>query len=489
VPRTGLWLRVFVGLLLATLPPILLLVGALLLVESVLETIDPNLVAVMVVVGAIAWAAILGVVYARSLANDIRSFLSLAQRGEEVENPELGQAYQQVASALEERNQQVATLAREASAVPIDDAPRRVVGALVSAVRSVMRDPTWRCAVLASDSRELLPHGVYVGLEDDAAPAKIGDLEQWAAVSAGARPVGRAEGPWGAFAIVDVSVSDRLRAILYAPWEGRAEPPRAEIAILTLVGQHFGTALEHSLLYSRVRSQADELNRLAGVQADFLRGVTHDLQTPLTSIGALATELRANEAVPDTARADLETITHQAERLRRMVSQLLVASRLEAGVLTPRAEVFSVMPLIERTWTALRADRPFDLAVQGTPHLAVGDPDRLEQVLWAVLDNAVKYSPAGSPIAVRVAPERGQITIEVSDRGTGMDDATMAQAFDQFYRSAQARTLAPDGSGIGLYAARGLVEAMGGSVELDSKLGDGTSVTVRLPAEPSGADD
>jgi signal transduction histidine kinase len=147
------------------------------------------------------------------------------------------------------------------------------------------------------------------------------------------------------------------------------------------------------------------------------------------------------------------------------------------------------MPLIERTWTALRADRPFDLSVQGAPHLAVGDADRLEQVLWAVLDNAVKYSPAGSPIAVRVAPERGQITIEVSDRGTGMDDATMAQAFDQFYRSAQARTLAPDGSGIGLYAARGLVEAMGGSVELDSKLGDGTSVTVRLPAEPSGADD
>jgi signal transduction histidine kinase len=478
-----------VALLFATLPPILLLVGALLLAGSLLEAVDPDLVAVMVVVGAIAWAAILGVVYARSLADDIRSFLSLAERGEQVDNPELGQAYQQVATALDERNQQVTTLAREASAVPIDDEPRRVVRALVSAVRSVMRDPTWRCAVLASDSRELLPHGVYVGLEDDAAPAAIGDLEQWAAVSAGTTPAGRAEGPWGAFAIVDVSVSDRLRAILYAPWEGRADPPRAEIAIMTLVGQHFGTALEHSLLYARVRSQADELNRLAAVQADFLRGVTHDLQTPLTSIGALATELRANRGVPETARADLETITHQAERLRRMVSQLLVASRLEAGVLTPRAEVFAVTPLIERTWTALRADRPFELTVEGAPHLAVGDPDRLEQVLWALLDNAVKYSPARSPIDVRVAAEDGEMAIDVTDRGTGMDDATVEHAFDQFYRSAQARTLAPDGSGIGLYAARGLVQAMGGSVELDSKLGGGTSVTVRLPAEPSGADD
>ena len=79
---TGLWLRIFVGLLLAVLPPILLLVGALLLTESVLADIDPNVVAVIVVVGAVAWAAILGVVFARTIADDIRSFVSLAQRGE-----------------------------------------------------------------------------------------------------------------------------------------------------------------------------------------------------------------------------------------------------------------------------------------------------------------------------------------------------------------------------------------------------------------------
>lgn len=487
--HTGLWPRVFVGLLLAVLPPILLLVGALLLTESVLSQADPTLVAVIVVVGAIAWAGILGVVFARTLAEDLRSILSLAERGEQVDNPELGAAYQQLASSLEERNRQIGTLAREASAVPIDDDPRRVVGALVSAVRSVMRDPTWRCAVLASDSPELLPHGVHVGLEDDAAPAEIGDLERWASVSTAGAPASRVEGPWGAFAIVDVSVSDRLSAILYAPWEGRAEPTPAEIAILTLVGQHFGTALEHSLLYARVRSQADELNRLAAVQADFLRGVTHDLQTPLTSIGALATELRANEAVPDTARADLETITQQAERLRRMVSQLLVASRLEAGVFTPQVEVFAIPPLVERTWGALRADRPFELSVDGLPHLAVGDPDRFEQVLWALLDNAVKYSPDRSPIDVHVAPDEGRLAVSVRDRGAGMDEEDRTHAFDQFYRSGRARKLAPDGSGVGLYAARGLMEAMGGSIDVASELGSGTSITIRLPAEPSEAAD
>jgi signal transduction histidine kinase len=487
VPRTGLWLRIFVALLLAVLPPILLLVGTLLLTESLLREADPNLVAVVVVLGAAVWAAILAVVFARTIMDDIRSFLSLAERGEQATDPELGAAYQQMAMALDERNRQVATLAREASAVPIDEEPRRVLASLVSAVRLVMRDPTWRCAILASDDPALLPPGVYLGREDDIAPAPIGDLEQWASVSIGTAPAARLEGPWGAFAVIDVSVSDRLRASLYAPWEGRSEPTPAEIAILTLVGQHFGTALEHSLLYARVRNQADELNRLAAIQADFLRGVTHDLQTPLTSIGALATELRADSAIAGPARTDLDTITHQAERLRRMVSQLLVASRLEAGVLTPQIEVFSVPPLVERTWAALRAGRPFELSVEGTPHLAVGDPDRLEQVLWALLDNAVKYSPPGSPIDVRLGPSGDSLALTVIDQGTGMDDETAARAFDQFYRAPQARKLAPDGSGVGLYAARGLMEAMGGNIKVDSTLGAGTSITIRLPAEPSEA--
>jgi signal transduction histidine kinase len=489
VPRTSLWLRVFVALLLAVLPPILLLVGTLLLAESVLRDMDPNLVAVGVVVGTITWAAILGIVYARTMADDLKSMLTLAERGEGPESPELGTAYQQLAAGLDERNRQVATLAREASRVPIDDEPRLVVAALVSAVRSVMRDPTWRAAVLTADDAELLPPGVYLGIEDAMQPDGIGELEGWASVSSAGQAACRIEGPWGAFAVVQVSVSDRLGGILYAPWEGRPDPTPAELAILSLVGQHAGTALEHSLLYARVRSQADELDRLAHIQADFLRGVTHDLQTPLTSIGALATELRADGSLSASARTDLETITQQAERLRRMVSQLLVASRLEAGALIPQVEVFSVPPLVERTWAALRADRPFELVVGGDPHLAVGDPDRLEQVLWALLDNAVKYSPDGSPITVRVAPEDAALAIAVRDHGHGMDDEARAHAFDQFYRSATARRLAPDGSGVGLYAARGLVEAMGGSIRLDSALGTGTTVTVRLLAEASGSGD
>ena len=485
MPSTGLWLRVFVALLLAVMPPLLLLVGAILLAESVLSGIDPDLVAMMVVGGSVVWAALLGIVYTRVLGEDFRSLLTLARRGDPGTDLEIGDAYRQMASSLDERNRQVATLAREANLVPIDDTPRHVVAAVVSAVRLVMRDDTWRCAVLATESEDILPPGIYHGADDSRDVEPIGELERWAAVSAAEVPAGRVEGPWGAFAVIDVAVSDRMRAILYAPWEGRVDPTPAEVDLLTLVGQHAGTALEHSLLYARVRSQADELNRLAAVQADFLRGVTHDLQTPLTSIGALATELRADESVPDRARDDLDSITHQAERLRRMVGQLLVASRIEAGVLTPQQEVFAVPPLVERTWAALRTDRPFDLVVEGAPHLAVADPDRLEQVLWALLDNAVKYSPAGSPIAVHIAPDGKELAITVRDTGIGMDETTRGRAFEQFYRAHDARRMVPDGSGVGLYAASGLMAAMGGSVTIDTELGRGTAFTLRIPAEPS----
>lgn len=291
--------------------------------------------------------------------------------------------------------------------------------------------------------------------------------------------------------VVDVAAGDELRAVLMAPWEGRPPPSPAELNVLSLLGRHAATAIEHALLYARLRAQTDELNRMAAVQTDFLRGVTHDLQTPLTRIGALAAELRT--AVDgEAARSDLDTIAHQADRLRRMVGQLLVVSRLEAGAFTPAQEVFRVEPLVQRTWDALRADRPFTLERDGADHLVVGDPDRLEQVLWALFDNAVKYSGAGSGVRARISGgdvDDGaslQSVIEIVDDGAGMDRTTLARAFEQFYRSADAQRLAPDGSGVGLYAARGLVRAMGGEMELVSSLGSGTTVRIVLPAEPAG---
>lgn len=462
--------------------------AAVFLSDSVLRDLDAAILAVLVVLASVIWAAVLATVFARGLADELSAMVALAERGRD-DAGNLDAAHRQLVTALDERNRQIHALARETGAISIDDEPRHVVRSVVSATRSVMADPTWRCAVVRSDDAALLPVGVYFGAEEAVEPTAVTDLEQWAAVAATEGSASRVEGPWGAFAVVPLGPGGLVRGALIAPWEGRPSPTPAETALMTLVGQHASAALDHSILYARVRAQADDLDRLASVQADFLRGVTHDLQTPLTRIGALATELRAEGGLSDSVRADLDTITHQADRLRRMVAQLLVASRLGAGAISPRQDVFAVTPLIERTWHALRADRELALSTEGLPHLAIGDPDRLEQVLWAVLDNAVKYSPSGSGITVRVGTAAGRMEIAVRDEGVGMDAATRELVFDQFYRAPEAQRLAPDGSGVGLYAARGLMEAMEGSIDVRSAPGKGTLVVMSLPAEAASDPD
>ena len=232
---------------------------------------------------------------------------------------------------------------------------------------------------------------------------------------------------------------------------------------------------------------------MAAVQTDFLRGVTHDLQTPLTSIRALAAELRSSPGSRRPGADDLETITHQADRLRRMVGQLLVASRAGGwGRRRPGRRSSGPGPSSTATWSALRAARPSWISGRRTRSLlVVGDPDRFEQVLWALLDNAVKYSPAGHahPCPAERARGRrrptGAIRARVTRSATRdlgwMRDAE--HAFEQFYRAPDAQRLAPDGSGVGLYAASGLVEAMGGRSPPEPALGSGTSVRIELPAE------
>ena len=482
--------RVFLFLVAVALPPLVAFAVVDVLGGDLLASLGMGTSLVVASGITVVWAAIVAVGASRVLGGEARRMVELAERGTSRSagpDDSAGEAQRRLASALDERNRQIAELAAQSRSAPISlDAPA-VARSMVEAAREITGDPTWTLVVMRSTDADTLPSGVY-GTEPEVAP--LGEVQRWATtLEAGeeqAPGVHLADGPWGAFVVAEVAASDELRAALLAPWEGRSAPSRAERELLGLVGQHAGMAIEHALLYARVRAQAVELDRLARLQSDFLRGVSHDLQTPLTSIRALAEEVQATPDVPAQAHGDLDAIAHQADRLRRMVGQLLAMSRLESGALTPRSDVFRVEPIVERTWAALRADRPFDIASDGVPHLAVGDPDRFEQALWAILDNAVKYSPPNSAVRVHVAPSGGVLTVSVEDDGRGMDEATRHQAFDQFFRAADARAAVPDGSGIGLYTARGLLRAMGGDITAETRAGGGTTLHLTLPAEPAG---
>ncbi|HLE59085.1 MAG TPA: HAMP domain-containing sensor histidine kinase [Candidatus Limnocylindria bacterium] len=494
------WLRLLAALLAAALPPVLVYVALDRFEPAWIGRLGTESTLAFAATVTVGWVVIVAIVAWRAITGETRSMVELAEHGVGGERAAgvpaedaLTGAQRRLAAALDERNRQIADLAAQVRAAPIADDPAAAAHAMVSATRSVTGDPTWLLAVLRVQEAKALAVGIY-GADPADGPEPISEVHGWASTveqpeghASGAR---HAVGPWGAFVTADVAAGDELRAVLMAPWEGRAVPTPAELGLFSLLGQHAATAIEHALLYRRLRAQTDELNRMAAVQTDFLRGITHDLQTPLTSIRALAAELQQSEGIDVAGRIDLETIAQQADRLGRMVGQLLAVSRLEVGALRPRQEVFRVEPALRRTWDALRAtEHGFSLEVVGPPHLVVADPDRLEQVLWALLDNAVKYSPAGSAVSVRIAAgpaerDGGLVSqVAIRDAGIGMSAATRQRAVEQFFRADEARRLVPDGSGIGLYAARGLIEAMGGTLEIASEPDAGSTVTISLPAE------
>ena len=223
-------------------------------------------------------------------------------------------------------------------------------------------------------------------------------------------------------------VSRPLRAVMRAggtdigvligrlPATRRWEP--ADQDLLELFANAMAAAIRNAQLFATVESQNRQLLELDEAKDDFLRGVSHNLQTPLTSIRAYAEQLSEELAPPDRR---LGIIAEQSERLSRMVRQLLTVTRLESGALKPRTEVVSLSTRARKAWEALGVDDvPFALEDGAEGWLAVADADQLDQVLWALLDNAVKYG-GGTPVGARIVADEAdsKVRLTIEDRGPG----------------------------------------------------------------------
>jgi signal transduction histidine kinase len=255
---------------------------------------------------------------------------------------------------------------------------------------------------------------------------------------------------------------------------------RADQDLLELFASEIAVAVRNAQLFARVEAQNSQLLELDAAKDDFLRGVSHNLQTPLTSIRAYAHQLQGDR--PDRR---LGIIAEQSDRLSRMVRQLLTVTRLESGALHPRSEVLALGPKVRRTWEALAATEvPFQLDDQSQGWLAVADGDQLDQVVWALLDNAVKYGRR-SPILVEVVAEPGprRLRLTISDGGAGVPEAERGRLFGRFIRGEAGE--GDEGSGLGLYVSRELCRAMGGDLVLEPmQAGRGAAFSVYLPGEP-----
>ena len=301
-----------------------------------------------------------------------------------------------------------------------------------------------------------------------------------------------------AFAMIDARIVEEdipgeahpVRAVLALPDErvgllvGRLPATRrwdaADQDLLELYASEVAVAIRNLELFDQVERQRQRLVELDTAKDEFLRGISHNLQTPLTSIRAYADQVAGERPDPR-----LSIIVEQADRLSRIVRQLMSVSRLEAGTLRPATEVMALAPRVRRAWDALgAAGLPFELTDDAAGWLAIADPDQLDQVLWALLDNAARYG-AGAPIRARVAPRlpEGRLAVTIADAGPGVQPEDRDRIFERYERGAAGA--GAEGTGLGLWVSRSLCRAMGGDLVLEPAGPEpGAAFTVLLPAEP-----
>jgi two-component system sensor histidine kinase KdpD len=255
---------------------------------------------------------------------------------------------------------------------------------------------------------------------------------------------------------------------------------------LTIFADQAALALERAQL-SAEAAQAVALTQSDELKSALLAAVSHDLRTPLASIKASATSLLDNSVEWDaqTRQDFLEAIDEETDRLTLMVSNLLDLSRIEGGALRPQMDWYDIDELIVDVRARLAPrikSHPLTITVESDLPLLRFDYVQIAQVLVNLIENAVKYTADGTPITVTAHQVPGAIEISVHDDGPGIPREHQLRLFDTFYR-AYAATAAP-GAGLGLAISKGLVEAHGGRIWVESEPGKGTTFRFTLPLPP-----
>jgi heavy metal sensor kinase len=261
--------------------------------------------------------------------------------------------------------------------------------------------------------------------------------------------------------------------------------------------KQIGPQDEVGRLTTTFNEMLDRIERLFRTQQRFIADVSHELRTPLTVIrGNVDILERVNMAVaqPSSAKPSgngqlrealaesLAAIEQEADRMARLINDLLLLAQADAGVQLRHelVEVDDLLLDVYRQGQAL-ADGVNVQLIASDHGLVAGDPDRLKQLLLNLVDNAIKYTPKGGQVSLRLTREPGWVRIDVSDTGIGIPAEDLPHIFERFYRVDKARSRKNGGTGLGLSIARWIADAHGGYIDVESGVGEGTTFTVWLP--------
>jgi signal transduction histidine kinase len=251
----------------------------------------------------------------------------------------------------------------------------------------------------------------------------------------------------------------------------------------------FGTATDIDAI-KRAEQELAEQHRL---KDEFLATLSHELRTPINAVLGWTRMLRLQQVPPERRDEALATVERNAAVQARLIEDLLDVSRLGKGHVHLRRESVNLVELIARASDTLRHTAEqrqvrFELAVAAGGLMVSGDPDRLQQVVWNLVANAIKFSVEGQAVRVEVARRPGWADIVVSDEGEGIDPAFLPYVFEPFRQADGSTTRSASGMGLGLAVARHLAELHGGKVEARSEgRGRGATFTLSLPLEEGTA--
>jgi two-component system sensor histidine kinase KdpD len=403
-----------------------------------------------------------------------------------------------LSSALESRVRELGAILRAgravASTLSLDD-----VLELILHTAQELLGATEGSVMLFDPEKKHLRIAASVGLQDDATKQVI--------------PIGEGVAGWVAefreAVVLNGDVKDQrfrrlipkdrpVRSAMSAPLYARAEPvgvlnvsvsngdqqyTEHDLRALTVFAEHAAIAINNARLYERERDASAKLADLDARRREFLAVVTHDLKAPLTSILGY---IRLLHDLPDSEtqqREYADIIERQGHRMLEMIEQLVMATNLEEGAPVLRRQPLDIRQLLEDQIAAfggVLVDRPLSLEVPDEMPVVYGDRSAVDHVVANLIDNAVKYSPEGSPIDVTVEPHDMEVRISVADRGLGIPTEMLNEIFERYGRV--------DGQGgegasvgLGLFIVRSLAQGHGGRVWAENRDGGGAKITFTMP--------
>lgn len=236
-----------------------------------------------------------------------------------------------------------------------------------------------------------------------------------------------------------------------------------------------------------------ELRKLERVRTEFVANVSHELKTPLTSIKGFAETLKAEDIDKQDADRFLSIIEDEADRLYRLINDILSLSELEQKKKKTKEvrETIKIDKAVEEIFAMLKSQSDkknieLSMNVQAELYSLSGDPDKFKQMLLNLVDNAIKYTPENGKVWVEAynitdRDDKGKVVIKVADNGIGIPKQHIPRLFERFYRVDKARSRTVGGTGLGLAIVKHIVILFNGEIEVDSKVGKGTEFRIILP--------